>query len=190
MLCQVCNKNEATIHLKSHIDGKESEKFLCPKCAGENNFAETGAKFGFEPIDMIDGFFGKNADGLFGGLFAGMMNDTYSKGTSNVKACPVCGMRFSEFLNGGKIGCAECYNVFSSSLGSTIKRVHGNIEHCGKVPAGESDKKKNEKQIASLKEKLRHAIDEQEYEMAAKYRDEIRALEKKNSTSDGEDVKA
>ena len=28
------------IHLKSHIDGKESEKFLCPKCAGENDFTE------------------------------------------------------------------------------------------------------------------------------------------------------
>ena len=80
-------------------------------------------------------------------------------------------------LHGGKIGCSECYNVFSNSLGSTVKRIHGNVEHCGKVPEGKKSAVSDKKKIEALKSKLNEAIEKQEYEMAAKYRDEIREIE-------------
>ena len=109
-----------------------------------------------------------------------MMNDTGAKSVNEPKACPICGMRFSDFLHGGKIGCAECYNTFSTSLNSTVKRIHGNVEHCGKVPEGKKNEMSDKKKIEALKIKLNEAIEKQEYEMAAKYRDEIREIENKN----------
>lgn len=176
MICQVCKKNNATIHYKTNINGNQTELYLCSSCANEKGITK---KTAFEPIDVIDGFFGKGQDDIFGGLFAGMMNDGTQKSVGEPKVCPVCGMRFSDFLHGGKIGCGECYNTFSHSLSSTVKRIHGNVEHCGKVPEGKKSELSDKKKIDSLKAKLNEAIEKQEYEMAAKYRDEIRAIEDK-----------
>ncbi len=176
MLCQACKKNEAKIHYKTNINGKIGEMFLCGECAEKKGISN---KSSFEPSDVFDGLFGKGTDDIFGGLFAGMMGDTGTKVVSEPKVCPVCGMRFSEFLHGGKIGCGECYNTFSASLNSTVKRIHGNVEHCGKVPEGKKSEISEKKKIEALKAKLSEAIEKQEYEMAAKYRDEIRELENK-----------
>lgn len=176
MLCKACNKNQATIHYKSNINGKVVEKYLCSECAEKEGIHTKSA---FEPIDMMDGFFGKNTDDIFGGLFAGMMNTPSSKSVSEPKVCSLCGMRYSEFLHAGKIGCAECYKTFSSSLGSTIKRIHGNVAHCGKVPEGKKNEISDRRKIEQLKAKLSEAIEKQEYEMAAKYRDEIKEIENK-----------
>lgn len=175
MLCQACKKKNATIHYKTNVNGKVNEFYLCPECAEQKGIAKKKA---FEPIDVMDGFFGKSTNDIFGGFFAGMMNDTGEKNMGEPKVCPVCGMRFSEFLHGGKIGCSECYNTFSASLASTVKRIHTNVEHCGKIPEGKKSNISTKKKIDDLKAKLHKAIEEQEYEMAAKYRDEIKELEK------------
>lgn len=174
MICQVCNKNKANIHYKTNINGKQTEVFLCSECAEKNGMAK---KLSFEPIDVIDGFLGKGTDDIFGGLFAGMMNDSPSKSINEPKVCPVCGMRFSDFLHGGKIGCAECYNTFSQPLSSTVKRIHASTEHCGKVPQDKAEGLSQRRKLEELKIKLNEAVEKQEYELAAQYRDEIKKIE-------------
>ncbi len=180
MLCQNCNKNSATIHYKSNLNGNTAEKYLCSECAEKMGLSKTAA---FQPIDLIDGFLGSGSDDIFGSLLAGMMNDNNVKTINEPRVCTKCGMRFSDFLHGGKIGCADCYKTFSSSLGSTIKRLHGKSTHCGKMPEGFAGQNQNKKKIEELRSKLANAIEKQEYEMAAKYRDEIKALE--NSEKEG-----
>jgi protein arginine kinase activator len=174
MLCQACKNKNATVHYKTNVNGKVNELFLCAECA--KNYG-VGKKPVFEPIEVIDGFFGKGTDDIFGGLFAGMMNDSPAKSINETSVCPVCGMRFSEFLHGGKIGCGECYKTFSLQLKPTVKRLHGNVEHCGKVPEDKKGAISARKKIDELKAKLQTAIENQEYEMAAKYRDEIQEIE-------------
>ena len=174
MLCQACKKKNATVHYKTNVNGKVSELFLCADCAGNAGVVKKPA---FEPIEVIDGFFGKGTDDIFGGLFAGMMNDSPAKNVDGQGVCPLCGMRFSEFLHGGKIGCGDCYKTFSSLLMPTVKRIHGNVEHCGKVPEGKKNNISAKRKIEELKAKLQTAIENQEYEMAAKYRDEIKEIE-------------
>lgn len=176
MICQICKKNEASIHYKTNINGKQTEMYLCRECAEKNGI---GKKVSFEPIDVIDGFLGKGTDDIFGGLFAGMMNDSPSKNLNEPKVCPVCGMRFSDFLHGGKIGCAECYDIFSQPLSSTVKRIHGGAEHCGKIPSEKAAVISDKRKIEALKLKLNEAVEKQEYELAAKYRDEIKEIENK-----------
>ena len=170
MLCQVCNKNTATIHYKSAINGNTTEKYLCPECAEK-------AGIGKKTFKSTDSFFNVADDDIFGSLFAGMMNDSVKKSASTPSVCPMCGMRFSEFLHGGKIGCSKCYETFSASLYPTIKRIHSSAEHMGKIPQGLDKEMSDKKKIELLKSKLNEAIEKQEYEMAAKYRDEIRAIE-------------
>lgn len=185
MTCQICKKNEATIHYKTNINGKQTEMYLCRECAEKNGI---GKKTVFEPIDVIDGFLGKGTDDIFGGLFAGMTNNPVSKAVNEPKVCPVCKMRFSDFLHGGKIGCAECYKIFSQPLSSTVKRIHGSAEHCGKIPSDKAGEITDKRKIEELKAKLNSAVVNQEYELAAEYRDEIRALENKMKEVNGNEM--
>ena len=48
--------------------------------------------------------------------------------------CPLCGHTYSDFRKSGKLGCGECYNTFRAPLSVTLKQIHQNPVHKGKVP--------------------------------------------------------
>lgn len=187
MLCQVCKKNGATIHYKSSINGTVSEKYLCSECAAKSGIGEKSKPNDmFHTVDIVDSFFDNSADSLFGGLFGEMLSS--KKTPSPVTAvCKGCGMRYNEFVQGGKMGCEHCYETFDSLLNPTLKRIHGNTQYCGKTPAGYKKKDNTLEKINMLREKLAKAVEKQEYEQAALYRDEIKALEESAKNKDGEE---
>ena len=87
--------------------------------------------------------------------------------------------------------------MFDLLIGDKLKQLHGSDSHKGKAPAGQTlagdgeetgQETQNpslfdqpltvEESISLLRSKLQEAIGEEDYEAAAGYRDEIRALEK------------
>lgn len=188
MLCQICKKNTATIHYKSNINGSVEEKYLCSDCAAKSGIGDkTKSSDMFHTFDMVDSFFDNSQDALFGGLFGEMLSSKHGT-ASSASVCRGCGMRYNEFVKGGKIGCEKCYETFDSLLKPTLKRIHGNTGYCGKTPVGFEKKDNTQEKIAELKDKLAKAVEAQEYEKAATYRDEIKALENK-TYSDGKEEK-
>lgn len=181
MLCEMCGKNQATFFYKQTKNGYTVEKNLCAECAKKQGLGMPGNLFDF------GGFTG---DDFFGGLLGSFVEKEPKIVAS--ETCPGCGMTLGELLHGGRVGCMQCYSVFRNSLMPTVTKIHGNVAHCGKVPvqnaageAGGTAKAPSTAQnaaapqdkLSQLREKLRIAIDRQEYEDAAKYRDEIRAIE-------------
>ena len=86
-------------------------------------------------------------------------------------------MSYDDFQKTGKLGCGECYNVFSERLEPLLKRIHGNSEHHGKTPKKMEQSIKKYNELNDLKALLNKAIQSEEYEKAAELRDEIRKLE-------------
>lgn len=165
MLCQNCGKNEATTHIKQIINGDMAESHLCSDCASHLGYS-----------DVFSGF-GLNLSGLFGGLLGDMM-PSISAGKS--PRCPKCGTSFEEIVRSGKVGCADCYRTFYDKLLPSIQRIHGKIKHSGKVTNSatvESKEETTEEKIEKLKIAMNEAVAKQEFETAAKIRDEIKALE-------------
>ena len=165
MLCQNCGKNEATTHIKQIINGDMAESHLCSDCASHLGYS-----------DVFSGF-GLNLSGLFGG-FLGDMMPSISAGKS--PRCPKCGTSFEEIVRSGKVGCADCYRTFYDKLLPSIQRIHGKIKHSGKVTNSapvESKEETTEEKIEKLKIAMNEAVAKQEFETAAKIRDEIKALE-------------
>jgi protein arginine kinase activator len=165
MLCQNCGKNEATTHIKQIINGDMAESHLCSECASHLGYS-----------DVFSGF-GLNLSGLFGGLLGDMM-PSISAGKS--PRCPKCGTSFEEIVRSGKVGCADCYRTFYDKLLPSIQRIHGKIKHSGKVTNSapvESKEETTEEKIEKLKIAMNEAVAKQEFETAAKIRDEIKALE-------------
>jgi len=139
--------------------------YLCEKCARENGTLSTGA-----PLNIGDFF-----SGLLGlaGKQAFISNDQ----ALGKKVCDKCGMSFADFQASGKIGCGNCYSVFSDSMEGLLKRLHGSVQHTGKVPDSLSEKLKVTREVENLKTLLNKAIQSEEYEKAAELRDMIRELE-------------
>jgi protein arginine kinase activator len=104
--------------------------------------------------------------------------------------CPNCGLTYTDFRKIGRLGCGECYRAFNRYLIPLLKRIHGATQHIGKAPmkAGKPLKKKEKApDIATLKEKLQQAIATEAFEEAARLRDQIRELERRQAAGNSED---
>ncbi len=164
MLCQKCQKNQATTFVKKTVNGKLTELSLCNDCAAEMGYGTSF--FGF--------------DNILGGLLGNIVKDPFTK------RCPKCGSSFEDISRSGKVGCSECYEIFSDKLLPLIQRIHGTTVHKGKSPGRSAlviQPPKNEIKITEtplIEQKrlqLKNAIAEQRFEDAAKLRDEIKEME-------------
>lgn len=159
MLCQKCNKKQASVYYNKIVNGEETEMFLCNQCA--KDFPEIS--FDFEsPFSIKDIFssFGFQA----------------KKEIENKLICPKCKSTYNEFKKSGKFGCSQCYETFSSQVKPMIQSLQGYTEHTGKAPKRSFNKINIRNEINILKEKLNIAINNEEFELAAELRDKIKSL--------------
>lgn len=163
MLCEDCNSKDSTVHMTKFINGKKEEINLCDECAKKKEISS------FENNFSIHSFLAS----LLEGNTAPSVNITYKQN----KKCPQCGSTYNDFKETGRLGCNICYETFSDMLTPLIRRIQGNTVHVGKVPkrSGASIRLRNE--LKSLKGKLQQLVEQEEFEEAAKIRDDIRRLE-------------
>ncbi len=173
MICQECQERPSTLHFTKIVNGEKTEIHLCDQCAQDK-----GDMF------MFDGTPGFSVNNLLAGLL-NMHGSTpkpakeNSIPTHDVLRCEKCSMTFQQFINIGRFGCAQCYDSFKERLNPVLRKIHsGNIEHQGKVPERIGGAIQVKRQISSLKDTLQKLIADEEFENAAKVRDEIRSLEK------------
>ncbi len=173
MLCENCKKNTANTHIKKIINGNVQEYHLCSECAKELGFSDTMPGFG--------SLMGLSANSLFGSLFSDALTGT--EPVAEVKRCPGCGISFDDIAKTGLCGCPQCYTTFYDQLLPSLSRIHGKLEHLGKISAA-SGKSAKQIKLKSLEADLKKAVDEQRYEDAAKIRDEILSLKSENGGED------
>ena len=106
----------------------------------------------------------------------------YNKGEWNRQekvdiTCSVCNTSFEEYKKTGKLGCSKCYSTFEKQLKPILEGIYGYSEHIGKFPKNKCKDTEVIRTVEQLKEQLNIAIQEEEYEQAAKLRDEILQLE-------------
>ncbi len=177
MLCERCKMREASVVLTEVVNGVRTEHNLCSQCATETDLGQ------FFDTDFP---FAKILSGILG-----ITPETQDPQTEkmNQLACPTCKMTYGEFIKNSQFGCPDCYDTFGLLLNSNIKKLQGSDTHIGKHPLYQKDGrthaenvetakeiKTNEEKLAILKSRLKEAIEEEEYEAAAQYRDEIKQL--------------
>jgi len=154
-ICEICKKNQATVHLTDIHNEEKKELHLCQTCAEAKGIS---FNTNFSLPDLLAGLTKKRAD-------AGAADAT----------CDQCGLRYSEFQARGRFGCANDYAAFHDELLPMIERIHGKTEHIGKRPAGDHDTA-GQKELADLQRRMRAAVGREAYEEAAELRDAIERL--------------
>jgi protein arginine kinase activator len=166
MLCDICGKNPATVHLTEIIDEQMNELHLCEECA-RNKSAAMEQQFGLSELLAGMADFGKPSS---------------EKEESVALKCPSCGLAYADFKKIGRLGCGECYNVFRKHLAPLLKRIHGSNQHIGKIPLKEKTAPrvyKKKADVQELKNQLQQAIQREDFEEAARLRDMIKEIEGK-----------
>ena len=160
MQCQICKKNDATIHLTEIVDGARTEMHVCERCAAEQDIAVKS----HIPINEL----------LSNLLGAQPADEELSDPTEQQAACPSCGFTLEQFRKEGVLGCPNDYDLFAKSLQPLIEKAHcGKIAHCGKLPSGTSLDTKKQIELLNLRRQLDTAVQNEDYELAAELRDKI-----------------
>ena len=167
--CQVCG-SPATRIITEIFNGEETRHQLCESCLKDTS------------INPLDSAF-KNAkvpdpeDALKSIQKALTQHLPEAKMVDITKECPECGVTALEMAKVGKVGCTHCYDFFQEELEAIIKRVQQNrLQHVGKIPTRSVSVKR---QIEMLIEKMNKVVDEEKYEEAATFRDQINELKEK-----------
>lgn len=97
--------------------------------------------------------------------------------------CPICGISFEEFRQLGRLGCPHDYEVFRDELRPLLENVHGSLRHVGKIPKRAPADTRRQTELIKLRQEIQQAIAVEDYERAARLRDQIDSLEKKGESS-------
>jgi protein arginine kinase activator len=93
------------------------------------------------------------------------------------RECDMCGIKFVDFRNLGRLGCPHDYDVFREDLLQLLENIHGETRHVGKVPRRLPQNRQSQNELMALRKQLQAAVNREAYEEAARLRDRIRQLE-------------
>ena len=193
MLCEICNLREANIQYTEMVNGEVKVHHYCMHCASEMDFKTSGFLESDFPLGR-----------LLAAMFTRGGEETEEETEFSHIECPVCHTTYEDFAKNSRFGCPDCYEVFDLLISDSIRQFQGSDTHKGKHPKYRDsgipvevqeeirenvtpepqDKDRTEK-LMELKRLLRVAVLNEEFEDAARYRDEIRQLEAEGSGSGG-----
>ena len=188
MICNRCNLKNATVHYRCNENGKVTDLHLCTDCAEKEGILYNGISKEKLNFESDSGFIGNNFGKLpFSALF-GVPSHIRTSGLQQ-KVCTGCGLTENELRSSGKLGCEKCYTVFSELVYSMLNKMHMSVEYKGKIPERNGNIISISEKINKLKADMEKAVEKQEYEEAAKYRDMIKQLENSmNEMPGGENI--
>lgn len=159
MLCSVCKEKEATVHLTQIAGDKMQKVDLCEDCAKTKGVNDPT---GFSLADLLLGL--------------GASQEIEQASGGNELKCPRCGFTQADFKKAGRLGCPECYKTFAEALDGLFKSMHKGTRHVGKVPESLRKRRDLSDQLKGLQKKLAKAIEDENFELAAALRDEIKQM--------------
>jgi protein arginine kinase activator len=165
MLCQDCNQNESSVHLTQIVNNKKLVLNLCKDCAEKRGFHSPFEHMPFPLAELVTGMVAKTTPAAKTG-----------RKSQKVKKCSGCGMSFDDFGKSGRLGCGQCYRTFRPEMADLLRKIHGAPKHRGKSLIGEGELMQPMKEETKLRDELRRAVENEEFEKAASLRDQIRTL--------------
>jgi protein arginine kinase activator len=161
MICDVCKEGDAVIQL-TEIEGTGVRLLhLCERCAAERGVETTVSVAKPQITDFLQS-----------------VHQAMQATQGDAARCTFCSSTFRDFRSTGRLGCAHCYDAFENSMRDLLRRVHGNSRHAGRryEPPATADLPDGGT-ANELRDRLRRAIDAEQFELAADIRDKLRGME-------------
>lgn len=183
MDCQCCNKKPARIRICDVEDNSIEEQVnVCPDCF---NLIKRYMFDITKPLMLTEDVI-REVQVLLQAGDTSLATLPETGGIAPISAepvpvCPECGITLSEFRAKGRFGCARDYEVFAEHLDPLFERIHDAqpARHVGRLPesTGPTEQIQRRQSVADLRKRLDAAVAEENYELAARLRDQIVELE-------------
>lgn len=168
--CLRCTK-QAHLHITELKGGKSISLHLCETCAQEYlstvNVGEISEDFTAGPV------------------IGAAAEDDEERPEAGARVCPHCGITFKQFRSQGRLGCPHDYELFHAELLPLLESIHGETQHVGKFPPKISESSRRQYELIRLRNELKSAVDDEQYEHAARLRDQIQTIESEMKRSEG-----
>ena len=151
MLCDRCHGREAVVHVTQIVNGHRTERHLCRECAARENL-----------VNNSMGFFGHD---LFRNSFDTFFNDGFMDSLFRPARTAI-----------ENLSCPGCYEAFREKLRPAFQHMQGAHRYEGDEPK-KAEVKEESPELTGLRNKLSKLVADENYEEAAKVRDEIHKLE-------------
>jgi len=162
MLCQRCHKNPATVRYAEVVDGKSVHQDLCAECLSRCK----------QDVSSVFSL-GAGKPAVRGGASAAPQRPV----RRSRRVCPFCAMSLERIAETAVVGCPSCYTEFGQEIESILEGLHRSLRHQGKAPRLDNSIARLYSDLQSKRVLLRSVIRAEDYEQAARLRDEIRGLE-------------
>tara|TARA_B110000037_G_C16912910_1_gene421044 strand:+ start:151 stop:660 length:510 start_codon:yes stop_codon:yes gene_type:complete len=156
--CDLCD-SQATVHLTQIINNQIHKVDLCEKCAEAKGITDPN---GYSLADLL----------------VKPQDAAEAAPAESGLVCEVCGYTQREFKKTGRLGCPSCYTAFSGLVSPALTTMHKGDAHQGKVPQKAVARQEYSTRLHDLEMSLKQAIETEDYENAATFRDEIIELKK------------
>jgi protein arginine kinase activator len=164
MRCEKCPK-PATFHITDIVEkGKHREFHFCDEHARQHLAPADEASE--QPISE-----------LAKKLIVSGQGPLREPSPADKQVCPICQITFLEFRNSGRLGCPYDYEVFRDELMPLLENIHGETRHSGKVPRRAPRNTQQQTTLIQLRNELKRAVAAEDYESAARLRDQIKGIE-------------
>lgn len=174
MVCDFCHEREAVIYMEqAAADGQRRKIHICLECALER---------GISPDP-------KSIESSIGSLFKELAEISKKIAEDGSKCCPVCGTSLGEIKKNGTAGCPECYAIFKNDIRKILENNGVKELFKGTMPSRLSTVRSVLTDRIILQNRLNSALEKEDYEKAAMYRDYLKILEK-NPVSRAEENQA
>ncbi len=169
--CMRCTK-PATLHITEIQLGHAQVVHLCETCAQKYlSSVEVG---GIPSLEVGDD--DEDLDSELGAEDADLAA-TEAEEESSIAACTGCGITFKQFRSVGRLGCPQCYTSFHDDLLPLLESIHQDFQHVGKCPPQTSANTLRHHELVRLRSELKAAVEQEDYEEAARLRDQIQTTE-------------
>ncbi|TVQ24030.1 MAG: hypothetical protein EA383_12690 [Spirochaetaceae bacterium] len=168
--CEQCGSAEAVIQVSVAAGTSRNDFSLCEVCA---------EKLGIHSNQQ----------------HTPVLNDLYQsilRGSNRLRRrldesrCRQCGTRFGDIRRSGTAGCASCYASFSSGIRDLLEITRSDLNYGGRLPQRVDALRRIFVTREQLRQRLEEAVAQEDYEHAAKLREDMRRLE--NGSSEQNDV--
>ena len=160
MLCDVCGERDAVVQVTQVGEHGKTLVQMCERCAADRNI-ETTVSLSKNPL---------------GEFLLDLQKET-SPTSADTARCNFCNATLRDFRATGRLGCARCYTAFEPSLRDLLRRVHGSSKHLvRRYESPEIAMTEEQTELHELRERLRRAIESEQFELAAELRDRIKVM--------------
>lgn len=170
-LCEACGERPASIQYIEVVGGEKRARSVCDACVAKEPLIDPGviqqaASHLFEQVlhsaDIVQA--------------AGFTKPSEPAHAPGYEPCPGCGLTWADFKEHSRLGCPACYRHFGDEVERVVERLHGSTRHQGRAPQAAVERAERVAKRIQIRSELDAAVEEEDYEKAARLRDALRLL--------------